>query len=364
VASALEEEIYEAARLLSRLGLEESKVREQIKWVIKNKKPLTPKEMSEIFGSSPTLSRVKTCKVKSLRYDKVQKFYAKISEKISQLPAPTEIKYEQEKETTMDFLNRFKMKKNIDFYKRSEFPTEVFKHLLEWVKISLSKEMVALDIATGAYANAAVQIAPYVKKVIAIDISDEIIKSAEEEIKRKNIENIEVFKMNMEEMNPEWKECFDIAILNLVPITEKCLNQVRNVLKPNGILLFSYFSEGSFKEVYDAMGRAADELELQDKYLGPRQYLTIETIAKIFKKNELHVEHIMIKNFNEYFFKNIDDIISFAEIFMSEKDIFPFKNLTHGETISLIEKIKNNLRIGRRKINLTLKVIFALARRG
>jgi ubiquinone/menaquinone biosynthesis C-methylase UbiE len=312
-----------------------------------------------MFSSPPTLSRF--IKGESpLKYEILHKFYEEVLKKRRpSIPkAWEEIDIEQSEEVKREFLDV--SKRYPDFYRRQEFPREVCRRMLE--KIDLKKQMVVLDVATGSAANAAAEVAPHVDKVFAIDISRDALNNASYILREKGIGNVELLEMNMEEMRGDWNEHFNLVLLNLTPITERALGEVRRVLKPDGIVAFSYFGEGSLREIYDAVKEAANALKLQDKYIGPRPPLNIGAIDKIFRRNGLRVKISWIdEEFKEYGeFENAQEAMLFAELFVPITNIFPFKEGLHWlELNNLLSETKKRLREGKTKI--TLNLVFAIA---
>jgi ubiquinone/menaquinone biosynthesis C-methylase UbiE len=353
------DEVLETAQLFSKLP-KASRIREHVKWVRDNGiLSLDKLRSKDIFRSITTLDRVIDGK-SPLRYENLCVFYEEIlrGHRPSLPKAWEEIDKERPEEVKREFLDI--TRRYSDFYRKQEFPREVCRRMLK--KVNLNKQMMVLDVATGPAANAATEVAPYVNKVFAIDISKDALNSASHRLKEMGIDNVELLEMSMEEMRRDWNEYFDLVLLNLAPITEKGLKEVARVLKPDGIVAFSHFGEGSFREIYDAVRKAVNVLGLQDKYIGPRPPLTIGAIDKIFRRNELKVKISWIdEEFKEYGeFENAREAMLFAELFVPITNLLPFKERLHWlELNNLMNETEKMLKEG--KVKITLNIVFAVA---
>jgi len=353
------DEVLETAQFFSKLP-KASRIREHVKWVRNNGiLSLDKLKSKDIFRSITTLDRVINGK-SPLRYESLYVFYEEILRGYRpSLPKVwEEIDKEQSEEVKREFLDI--TRRYSEFYRKQEFPREVCRRMLK--KIILNKQMVVLDVATGPAANAATEVAPYVDRVSAIDISQYAVDSASHSLKEKGMDNVELLKMSMEEMRKDWNECFDLVLLNLAPVTERGLKEVVRVLKPDGIVAFSHFGEGSFREIYDAVRKAVNVLGLQDKYIGPRPPLTIGAIDKIFRRNGLRVKTSWIdEEFKEYGeFENAREAILFAELFVPITNLLPFKERLHWlELNNLMNETEKMLKGG--KVKITLNIVFAIA---
>ena len=353
------DEVLETAQLFSKLPTP-NRIREHVKWAHENRILALDELVSEgMFSSPSTLSRV--IKGESpLKYEILHKFYEEILKKHRPLipKAWEEIDMEQSEEVKREFLDV--SKRYPEFYRRQEFPREVCRRMLK--KVDLKKQMVVLDVATGPAANAAAEVASHVDKVFAIDISRDALNNASYILKEKGIGNVELLEMNMEEMRGDWNGHFDLVLLNLAPITERTLGEVRRVLKPDGIVAFSHFGEGSFRKIYDAVREAANALGLQDKYIGPRPHLNIGAIDKIFRRNGLRVKISWIdEGFKEYGeFENAREAMLFAELFIPITNLLPFRERLHWlELNNLVSETEK--RLGGGKVKITLNAVFAIA---
>jgi len=83
-------------------------------------------------------------------------------------------------------------------------------------------------------------------KVIGIDISTEMIKHTQSEIKKRGLKNVELHNMDVEDLKFS-SNMFDVVLSGLslffLPDLEKTLSEIKRVLKSNGIFVTSTFGE-------------------------------------------------------------------------------------------------------------------------
>jgi ubiquinone/menaquinone biosynthesis C-methylase UbiE len=109
--------------------------------------------------------------------------------------------------------------------------------LLEMAAITGEEDL--LDVATGG-GHTANAFAERVKKVIAVDITPEMLEAAEKFIKGNGYKNVE-FKIGDAEKLPFPESVFDIVTCRIAPHhfpdVKKFVEEVHRVLKPNGQFL-------------------------------------------------------------------------------------------------------------------------------
>jgi ubiquinone/menaquinone biosynthesis C-methylase UbiE len=118
-----------------------------------------------------------------------------------------------------------------------------YQQLYQLLKTNVTGTGKILEVATGT-GLLAFEICDYVKSINAIDISPEMIKVANEKQKQRNISNI-VFEEG-DSCNLAFEdETFDVVIasnvLHLLFDPEKSLDEIRRVLKPDGIAILPTF---------------------------------------------------------------------------------------------------------------------------
>jgi len=183
---------------------------------------------------------------------------------------------------------------------------------------------VVLDIGTGTGALA-IKIAPKVRKVIAIDTSEEMLKLAKEKAKQADMENIE-FKIGSF-TEPNVDEQLDIIISNLVfewvPDRDKrtAINAMSSLLKGSGrailgerMLFFDVVKEPeraeevlnnfmtrltgkSMSEFHEEFEKVKDKIDydsLRDKFQQDHNEIkcSAENLTKLFEENGFKVEKV------------------------------------------------------------------------
>ncbi len=108
-----------------------------------------------------------------------------------------------------------------------------------------------LDVATGTgvLAIALAQAVGPQGRVMGIDLSEGMLARAEKNLKKMSIENVELFQMDAEQ--PGFRRDYFHAVacsfgLFFIPDMLKALTQWRRVTRPNGMVLFSSFTEQAF----------------------------------------------------------------------------------------------------------------------
>jgi ubiquinone/menaquinone biosynthesis C-methylase UbiE len=116
------------------------------------------------------------------------------------------------------------------------------KDLLKMVEIAeVTGQEVLLDIATGG-GHTANAFAPLVKKVIAVDLTAEMLEAAEKFIMKNGHQNVEIVQGDAEQL-PFSDESFDIVTCRIAPHhfpnVDLFIKEVHRVLKPGGQFLLN-----------------------------------------------------------------------------------------------------------------------------
>ena len=134
------------------------------------------------------------------------------------------------------------------FYNKVFDNTGAYQQMYDFIKNPLNKNMSVLEIGTGT-GMIARNIAKNTKKVEAIDFSEKMIHQAQEIEHAENINFAvgDIFNLSYDDAS------FDVVItaniLHIIPNSEKALEEVYRVLKPNGLLIAPTFlwKESSLK---------------------------------------------------------------------------------------------------------------------
>lgn len=127
------------------------------------------------------------------------------------------------------------------------FSGPAYKKMVEMMGRVLNKDMDVLEIATGTGLIAA-GIAPFVRSLKATDYSPKMIETAQ----KKSVPNHVVFSVE-DATNLSFAEnSFDAVIvsnaLHIMPNPELALENIRQVLKPGGLLIAPSFSHGHIRK--------------------------------------------------------------------------------------------------------------------
>lgn len=144
--------------------------------------------------------------------------------------------------------------------------------------LNLSPEEMVLDVATGG-GHTAVQLAPWAKKVVATDITKEMLAQAQKLAWQNNIENIEFKLEDVHNMNLA-DNSFDVVVSRFAvhhfADVNRSLQEMCRVLKPGGklyILDCSVADGDESEEVYNKIELLRDSSHVCS--YSPRQWKAI-----------------------------------------------------------------------------------------
>lgn len=116
-----------------------------------------------------------------------------------------------------------------------------YQHKLQLTQKYLKPEMDVLEVGCGTGTTALIQ-APYVRRVMATDFSEQMIEIAQKKMFEQKINNVE-FKCEAFEALSNHSQQYDLimahSILHLLPDLESALNLLFKQLKPGGYLVSS-----------------------------------------------------------------------------------------------------------------------------
>lgn len=140
--------------------------------------------------------------------DQSTKFWDKIAERYSKQPIADEAAYQKKLQVTREYFR---------------------------------SDMEVLEIGCGT-GSTAIDHAPYVKHIEAIDISSKMIKIAQEKADAKNIENITFKHLTIDEFsipNQTLDVVLGLSIMHLLANKEEVIDKVHKMLKPGGVFVTS-----------------------------------------------------------------------------------------------------------------------------
>lgn len=196
---------------------------------------------------------------------------------------------------------------NIDYWKKIlQKPLPGFKYWFEQEKKYLRDNLFSmakvLDIGCGDGRNI-LDIIPITKNIVGVDYDEQVILDA-----RRNLaQYIEVKIVHADARNlPFNDKTFDFVIslvtfVNLGPHKEKVLCEMKRVLKDNGFIIISVFSEDAFEErmkMYKTIQVPIKEIKgttvIFDESLGANtsEQFSKKDLKELFKKVDLKIVDI------------------------------------------------------------------------
>lgn len=129
----------------------------------------------------------------------------------------------------------------------SKFNKSAYDKMYERIRIVLNEKMKVLEIATGT-GLISINVASAVKSIVATDFSTKMIAAAKKKVTPNNVEFLVEDAMNLSFLD----ETFDAVIisnaLHIMPNPTVVLENIKRVLKPNGLLIAPTFSHGHIKD--------------------------------------------------------------------------------------------------------------------
>ncbi len=125
------------------------------------------------------------------------------------------------------------MKKDMDAY----------QEMLKKIVLRLTPDDKVLEVATGT-GLIALGLSSHFRQIDAVDFSQEMIRAAQKKAQESNIENV---RFDVQDANALFytSASYDAVIiantLHILPETEKVLNEIKRVLKPEGVLIAPTF---------------------------------------------------------------------------------------------------------------------------
>jgi ubiquinone/menaquinone biosynthesis C-methylase UbiE len=105
--------------------------------------------------------------------------------------------------------------------------------------LSPHEHMDVLDIATGA-GHTALKVAPFVKEVVATDLTEEMLERVKELQAKRNVTNVRTMLADAEDL-PFEDGAFDAATCRIAPHhfleVQKAMTEIGRVLKPDGVFI-------------------------------------------------------------------------------------------------------------------------------
>ncbi len=118
--------------------------------------------------------------------------------------------------------------------------SKLYPLIYEFIKESLTKDMKVLEVGTGT-GLVAREIADHVERIEATDFSEEMIDTAKSDKYPANINFscADIFDLPFEDN--QFDAVIASNVLHIIPEPEKAMQEIRRVLKPNGLLIAPTF---------------------------------------------------------------------------------------------------------------------------
>ncbi len=149
----------------------------------------------------------------------------------------------------MDIGKRFdKVAKEYDTQDKLERSKQFVKNLLE--NIPINREFKVMDIGAGT-GTVDILLSPYVKEIVAFDLSEGMLDVFREKVKKEGIKNIRILKKDLFSEGFEEKD-FDLVITSMtfhhLDNPAQALNQIKEYLKAGGYVavIDLYKEDGTF----------------------------------------------------------------------------------------------------------------------
>lgn len=204
--------------------------------------------------------------------------------------------------------------------KFGEYYFKVIKKIVEFVQPKSEDIVLDMGAGTGAVSFA---LAPRVKRVIAVDISESMLREARKKAEDANIGNIEFVVGDF--LNPNVSEKVDAIVSNIAlhhltdEEKERAIANMAGLLKDNGRVVL-----GDVIIFFDTSQKQADEvLDTIEEYFGRKKSKAIKRLREVFHKKHPVKFETLEKYFNEAGFRidRVEKIFSIIGIIRAIKSI-------------------------------------------
>ena len=162
------------------------------------------------------------------------------------------------------------------YYKKPIADLAAYEHKLEKTREYLTHDMSALELGCGTGGTAILH-APYLKSILATDISPQMIELAKSRPELQGIDNVTFKAGSIEELNipdESMNAVFALSLLHLLREPQEATKKIYNILKPGGVFISS---TACINDIMPAF-----------KWLGPIGYkLGLIPFVNVFSGNDL-----------------------------------------------------------------------------
>lgn len=134
------------------------------------------------------------------------------------------------------------------YEKRPVADEAAYQRKLEVTRGYLTPEMEVLELGCGT-GSTAIAHAPYVKRILAVDISSKMLAIARAKAKRAGVANISFQRSDIDGLNIPDQSCdavLALSVLHLLDDRDRAISKVYRLLKPGGVFVSSTVCIGDF----------------------------------------------------------------------------------------------------------------------
>ena len=206
--------------------------------------------------------------------------------------------------------------------KFGEYYFKVIRKMVEFIKPKSQDVVLDIGAGTGAVSFA---LAPYVKRVIAVDISESMLQEAKRKAQDSNIENIEFVVGDFLNLNVDEKVDAIVSNIALHHLTDedkaKAIANMGSLLNDSGRIVL-----GDVIIFFDTTQKQADEvLDVIEEYFGRKKSKAIKRLREVFRKRHPATYETLEKCFTDAGFKieKVEKIFSIIGIIRAVKATSP-----------------------------------------
>ena len=204
--------------------------------------------------------------------------------------------------------------------KFGEYYFRVIRKMVEFIKPKSQDVVLDIGAGTGAVSFA---LAPYVKRVIAVDISESMLEEAKRKAQDSNIENIEFVVGDFLNLNVDEKVDAIVSNIALHHLTDedkaKAIVNMASLLNDSGRIVL-----GDVIIFFDTTQKQADEvLDVIEEYFGRKKSKAIKRLREVFRKRHPATYETLEKCFTDAGFKidKVEKIFSIIGIIRAVKAV-------------------------------------------
>jgi len=151
-----------------------------------------------------------------------------------------------------------------------------YQDTIELSKKYLDQDQTAIDMGCGTGITT-IELAPLIRKTLAIDISEKMLRAARIKVQRLNLDSVDFMRTDIFDSaldNRKFNIVFAFNVLHFTADMDASLSRIRKLLWPTGLLLCAVDCLGERKTIQSSLLRFLSKLRL----VPPMEFLTIEQL--------------------------------------------------------------------------------------